>query len=213
MPDYYFASGELCRYLESAPPNDKDKELSLRTCMGNGLRPDCWEAFKNRYNIAKIVEFYGATEANIALFNSTGKVGALGYIPRMFDFLYPLKLIRTDPNDPGVPLRDKNGHCIRCKTGEVGLLINAIATKGSSGRFEGYTDENATNSKILRDVFKSGDRFFNSGDLMTRDAEGFYYWSDRTGDTFRWVHDNVVMPIQNSLVFKYKIFLFNNSVR
>lgn len=96
-----------------------------------------------------------------------------------------LKLIKTDPNDSAVPLLDSAGHCILCGVGEVGLLINAIATKGTQGRFDGYTDAKATNSKILKNVFQSGDMYFNSGDLMTRDAEGYYYWSDRTGDTFR----------------------------
>jgi acyl-CoA synthetase (AMP-forming)/AMP-acid ligase II len=87
-----------------------------------------------------------------------------------------------------VPLRDEQGHCIQCKVGEPGLLLSIISSRRP---FDGYTDQKATNAKILTDVFKNGDRYFNTGDLLYRDSEGYYYWSDRIGDTFRWKGENV----------------------
>jgi acyl-CoA synthetase (AMP-forming)/AMP-acid ligase II len=87
-----------------------------------------------------------------------------------------------------VPLRDEQGYCIQCSIGEPGLLLSIISSRRP---FDGYTDQKATNAKILTDVFKKGDRYFNTGDLLYRDSEGYYYWSDRIGDTFRWKGENV----------------------
>ena len=83
--------GELCRYLLNTPLNPNDSNLKLRYAFGNGLRADIWAKFQERFNIGRIIEFYSATEANVALFNSTGKVGPLGCVPRILDFLYPVK--------------------------------------------------------------------------------------------------------------------------
>jgi acyl-CoA synthetase (AMP-forming)/AMP-acid ligase II len=58
-------------------------------------------------------------------------------------------------------------------------------------RFEGYTDSAASQKKLLHNVVKSGDCYFNSGDLLSRDSEGFFYWCDRVGDTYRWHAENV----------------------
>lgn len=184
--------GELCRYLTSIPPNSLDSQLKLKTAFGNGMRTEYWELFQKRYNIKRIVEFYSATEGNVGLFNSFDQIGALGFVPKFLDFIYPVPLVRVDPDDPKMPIRDSNGYCIPCKDNEVGLLISAINTKGGlSRRFEGYTESKATSEKLLADVFQKGDKYFNTGDLLYRDKYGFFYWSDRAGDTFRWKGENV----------------------
>jgi len=61
----------------------------------------------------------------------------------------------------------------------------------AANAFEGYTSMEATRKKILRDVFETGDAWFRTGDLMRRDRRGYYYFVDRTGDTFRWKGENV----------------------
>jgi fatty-acyl-CoA synthase len=83
--------GELCRYLANAPNNPEDAKVSLRFAIGNGMRPDIWVKFQKRYNVKRVIEFYGATEGNVGSFNSTGKVGALGYMP---SFLSGVKSIK-----------------------------------------------------------------------------------------------------------------------
>lgn len=184
--------GELCRYLVNAPPNERDNELKLRTAFGNGMRVEYWEKFRQRYHVDRVVEFYAATEGNVGLFNSTGKVGALGYIPPAFDFIYPVRVIRTDPEDQSKPLRNAKGRCEVCRPGEVGLLVSHIQSSGDpTRRFDGYTDSKSTSSKVLVDVFKQGDQYFNTGDLIVRDQAGYFLWSDRIGDTFRWKGENV----------------------
>jgi fatty-acyl-CoA synthase len=191
--------GELCRYLINAPPNPSDSKVGLRAVMGNGMRPDVWVQFQARYGIKRVIEFYAATEGNCAFFNSTGKVGALGYMPDMFTGILPAVILRVDPLNKENPIRDANGHCVRASPGEVGLLCARIDQKQVGRRFDGYSDKAATSKKILTNVLKDGDSYFNSGDLLSTKG-GYYFWSDRVGDTFRWKGENVATTeVENAL--------------
>ena len=181
--------GELCRFLVAAPPGAADRVHRLRLCCGNGLRGDVWPAFEARFAIPRIIEFYGATEGSFSLFNLEGKVGAIGRVPSFMAHRSPIALARFDAGTER-PARGEDGFCVRCGTDEAGEALGEIAA-GIDRRFEGYTDADATREKILRDVFAPGDAWFRTGDLMRRDAAGFYYFVDRVGDTFRWRAENV----------------------
>jgi fatty-acyl-CoA synthase len=177
--------GELCRYLlksDAEAPQHK-----LRLACGNGLSGDIWEAFQQRFRIPQILEFYAATEGNFSLYNAEGKPGAIGRIPPFLRHRFGVALIRRGPD--GEPLRGESGFCEKVATGEAGEAIGRIA--GGAARFEGYSDEAATAKKILRDVFETGDAYVRTGDLMRQDAQGFFYFVDRLGDTFRWKGENV----------------------
>ena len=181
--------GELCRYLLLAPPHPHETRHRLRLCCGNGLRGDIWEDFRTRFNIPQILEFYAATEANVSLFNVEGRPGAIGRIPPFMAHRSALALVKFDV-EHNTPLRNEDGLCVRCAPNEAGEAIGRIS--GDAGtRFDGYTDREATEKKILRDVFARGDAWFRTGDLMRRDDGGFYYFVDRIGDTFRWKGENV----------------------
>jgi len=184
--------GELCRFLVNMPPNPRETEHHIRIACGNGLRPDIWESFQSRFAIPRILEFYAATEANFSLYNCEGKPGAIGRIPAFLAHRFPTALVAFD-HLAGEPARDERGFCRRCAVDEVGEAIGKIATDGVSpeSQFDGYTDRAATDRKILRHVFAAGDAWFRSGDLMRRDAAGFFYFVDRIGDTFRWKGENV----------------------
>jgi fatty-acyl-CoA synthase len=184
--------GELCRYLLAAPPHKQEASHKVRMAIGNGLRPDIWEGFQKRFNIKEIAEFYSATEATFGLFNNKNKVGAIGHYNWIVRKLIPLRLVKFDM-DNEEPARDKSGFCQLCNPDEVGEAISQIflGSTAPAYRFEGYTDKKASEKKILRDVFAKGDTYFRSGDLMKMDAEGFYYFVDRIGDTFRWKGENV----------------------
>src|SRR5690348_4601613 len=184
--------GELCRFLVNMPRHALECEHRLRIACGNGLRPDIWDAFQQRFAIPRILEFYAATEANFSLCNCEGKPGAIGRIPQFLAHRLPIALVAFDP-ERGEPVRDENGHCRRCEVNEIGEAIGRIVSDGSvpESQFDGYTDPSATDRKILRDVFVKGDAWFRSGDLMRRDAAGFFYFVDRVGDTFRWKGENV----------------------
>jgi fatty-acyl-CoA synthase len=184
--------GELCRYLVNSPAHPREADHRIRLCCGNGLRPDIWDTFQHRFHIPQILEFYAATEGNFSLYNCEGKPGAIGRIPSFLAHRFPVALIKLD-RDAGEPVRDDNGFCIRCSANEAGEAIGEIIDDEAhlGSRFEGYTDADAADKKILRNVFVTGDGWFRTGDLMRKDERGYYYFVDRIGDTFRWKGENV----------------------
>ena len=184
--------GELCRYLLNAPPGSNDRAHRIRLCFGNGLRPDIFTAFRDRFGIKQIMEFYGASEGNIALFNLDSHPGAVGRIPSWAKKSFPIKIVAYDV-EQNLDKRNAEGRCIECAPDEVGEALGEILDDPSkpASRFDGYADAGATKSKTLRDVFGAGDAWFRTGDLMRRDAAGYYYFVDRIGDTFRWKGENV----------------------
>jgi fatty-acyl-CoA synthase len=183
----FFYIGELCRYLTNAPPHPRERAHRLRLAVGNGLQGSVWEAFQSRFGVTTILEFYAATEGGVSLYNCEGKPGAIGRVPPFLQARFPLALIRVDA-ETGDPLRGSDGLCQACAVDEPG---EALGRLGDGRRFDGYTDPEASSRKVLSDVLAPGDRWFRSGDLMRRDAAGFYYFVDRMGDTFRWKGENV----------------------
>jgi fatty-acyl-CoA synthase len=184
--------GELCRYLVNAPFHPHENDHRLRLCCGNGLRGDVWPGFKRRFRIPQIIEFYASTEGNVSLYNCEDKPGAIGRVPSFLAHRTNLALVKYDV-EAEAPLRNSEGLCERCQPGEIGEAIGRIVDDGSNhnSRFEGYADREASERKILRGVFASGDAWFRTGDLMRRDGKGYYYFVDRVGDTFRWKGENV----------------------
>jgi fatty-acyl-CoA synthase len=181
--------GELCRYLVAAPPCPEERGHKLRLVCGNGLAADVWRAFAARFGAPQILEFYASSEGNVTLYNVEGKIGAIGKQPSFLAARDGVALARFDV-EQGAPWRGPDGFCARCGADEVGEALGRIAAEPGR-RFEGYTEPDATEKKILRDVFAPGDAWMRTGDLMRRDREGFYYFVDRVGDTFRWRGENV----------------------
>jgi fatty-acyl-CoA synthase len=179
--------GELCRYLANAPPHPAERAHRLRLACGNGLAGDVWESVQQRFAIPRILEFYAATEGGVSLYNAEGKQGAIGRIPPFLQHRMGIALIQHDASTDE-PLRDTTGHCLPV---EVDMPGEAIGRLDDVRRFDGYTDPAASSRKVLRDVFEPGDRWFRTGDLMRRDAAGFFYFVDRIGDSFRWKGENV----------------------
>ena len=182
--------GEMCRYLVNQPPTPRDRDHCLRVMMGAGLGPTTWAAFQERFAVPRILEGWSSTEANTSLINVDGRVGSCGRIP--FRERHNGRLIRWDPDTETHP-RDEKGFCIECAPGEVGEFIGMIPNLPNSGagRFEGYTSAADTERKILRGVFQAGDAWYRSGDLLHHDADDYFYFVDRIGDTFRWKSENV----------------------
>lgn len=173
--------GELCRYLLNNPPSAEDRSHRVRVASGNGLRPEIWRAFRERFGIPKVAEFYGATEGNAITLNFFNFFGSVG--PR----LPAMALVRWD-EARGDFVRDAAGHLQRVKIGEPGIMLGKIKSRT---RFDGYQDTAASEKKILRNVFEAGDAWFNTGDLLRVDGWQHLYFVDRVGDTYRWKGENV----------------------
>lgn len=180
--------GEIMRYLCSTPKSDTDKDHKVRIAMGNGIRPDTWSDFLDRFGDIRICECYGATEGSIGFVNYIGKIGAIGKEHFLHKMAYSYALIRYD-TEKEEPVRNSKGFCIEVPRGETGLLVAKI---GANAPFHGYAkNKQQTEKKKLYDVFVKGDSYFNSGDLLRMDSEGFVYFQDRIGDTYRWKGENV----------------------
>tara|TARA_R110000824_G_scaffold118960_2_gene271463 strand:- start:83977 stop:85776 length:1800 start_codon:yes stop_codon:yes gene_type:complete len=184
--------GELCRYLLNAEHNPKERKHKIRLAIGNGLRPEIWPAFQKRFNVPRILEFYGATEGNVALLNYDGTVGAVGRIPGWAKKKFNVEIVKFNTETETV-VRGADGLCIACAPGEAGEALGKISTDPNTptGRFDGYAKKEETEKKILRDVFEKGDQWFRTGDLLKQDKLGYFYFVDRIGDTFRWKGENV----------------------
>lgn len=182
--------GEICRYLLNQPERPDDRQHTVHSIMGAGLSIDIWEKFQNRFGIAHIFEGWGSTEANTSVINLDNRPGSCGRVPYWEKTNF--RLVCYDIADEN-HVRDANGFYVQCQPGEIGEAIGMIIDHPDigGGRFEGYTSREATEKKILRNVFREGDAWWSSGDLMRYDEEGYCYFVDRIGDTFRWKSENV----------------------
>jgi len=181
--------GELCRYLANHPETPNERAHKIRLIFGNGLRPDVWDVMLDRFKVGGVLEFYGATEGNVSLFNFDGRRGAIGRVPGYLKSKFNIRIVKFDV-ETETPVRGPNGCCIEAAPGEIGECIGHIASDARSN-FTGYADKAATEKKILHDVFAKGDAWFRTGDLMRADSDGYLYFIDRIGDTFRWKGENV----------------------
>ena len=173
--------GELCRYLLNQPPKPTDRAHKVRVIVGNGLRPDIWEEFTQRFGIKRVVEFYAASEGNTAFINVFNIPKSTGINP------LPLAYVEYEP-ETGDPVRDDAGRVRRVPSGQPGLLISPVTRLSP---FDGYTDKSASEKKLVRNAFKDGDVWFNTGDVMSPQGMGHAAFADRLGDTFRWKGENV----------------------
>jgi len=181
--------GELCRYLVNQPPVEDETRHKIRMAFGNGLRPDIWPVMKERFHIPEILEFYGSTEGNVSMFNFDGREGAIGRAPKWLRNRFNVRLVQFDVETEQA-IRGTNGLCIEAGPGQIGECIGQIGGDARS-EYTGYVDKVASEKKILHDVFEKGDRWFATGDLMKTDADGYFYFVDRIGDTYRWKGENV----------------------
>ncbi len=173
--------GEICRYLLNQPTKPTDRAHKVRLIAGNGLRPEIWHDFTTRFGIARVCEFYASSEGNTAFINIFNVPRTTGISPM------PLAYVEYDP-DTGAPLRDDNGRVRRVPAGEPGLLLSPV---NRLQPFDGYTDKASSEKKLVRNAFREGDCWFNSGDVMSPQGMGHAAFVDRLGDTFRWKGENV----------------------
>ena len=186
--------GEMARYLLAAPPSPLDRMHNVRCMYGNGLRPDVWLRFRERFGVQEVAEFFNSSEGMLSLFiwdrgdyfaNCVGHHGALlrAYLK---NFYVPVP-VNPDTNEI---IRDPStGFVRRNSYAEGGEIIVKVAGEAD---FAGYhNNETATQKKLVRNVFKKGDMWYRSGDALRRTPDGRWFFIDRLGDTYRWKSENV----------------------
>jgi fatty-acyl-CoA synthase len=178
--------GDLGRMLLATPESVRDRQHGLRVAVGNGMAESVWPKFQARFGIDRVREFYAATESPVGLFNFSGRVGSVGNLP--YAWLFGLKLARLDEH--GELLRDERGRLVECDDDEPGELL-VRARRSGLGVFHGYVDQSATEARLVRNAFVDGDALFRTFDLLRRDRDGFYYFVERLGDSYRFKGENV----------------------
>ncbi|MHA1488055.1 MAG: AMP-binding protein, partial [Promethearchaeota archaeon] len=168
--------GELCRYLLNQPPNPNDRNHNVYKICGNGLKPEIWNEFKERFGIREVIEHYGATEIRGMFCNYLNLDRTIG-----FNF-EPYAIVKYDI-DADKPVENEKGFFQNVDDGEAGLLLIKIRNETT---FAGYKNKEATERKIFRNSFGNNEIWLNTGDMIRN--IGFYHcqFVDRLGDTFRW---------------------------
>ncbi|KAG5303334.1 AMP dependent ligase [Histoplasma capsulatum G186AR] len=191
---YFVYVGETARYLLAAPPSPLDRGHNVRCMYGNGLRPDVWEKFKERFGIPNVAEFFSSTEGLFTLINydsgpyQSRCVGHHGAILRrlMHNVYIPVVI---DPMTGDMYRDPKTGFATRAPYSEGGEIIISVPDESA---FQGdWKNPDATAKKFVRDVFKKGDIYYRTGDALRRTDDGHWYFLDHLGDTFRWKSENV----------------------
>jgi acyl-CoA synthetase (AMP-forming)/AMP-acid ligase II len=186
--------GETARYLLAAPPSPLDKQHKVRVMYGNGLRPDVWRRFRERFAVPEVAEFFNSSEGMLSLFiwnrgDYTAEcVGHHGALLRWFmrNTFVPVQ-IDYETNEI---IRDsKTGWAKRNSYNEGGEIIVKLPNEQA---FPGYyKNPEATKKKFIYNVFQKGDIFYRTGDALRRTDDGRWFFMDRLGDTYRWKSENV----------------------
>ncbi|KAF2706502.1 long-chain fatty acid transporter-like protein [Pleomassaria siparia CBS 279.74] len=199
--------GELCRYLINGPPNEYERKHCVQMAWGNGMRPDVWEPFRERFNIPIINELYAATDGLGATFNrNAGSFTAhtIGLRGALWNWRYGDQEVRVKMDvDTEDIMRDDNGFAIRCGVNEPGQVLHRLTPEMLAGVPGYYNNEKATAKRRISDVFEKGDLWFKSGDMMRQDSDGRVFFVDRLGDTFRWKSENVSTNEVADMMGKY----------
>lgn len=192
--------GELCRYLVNIPPRADalDRTHSLHMAWGNGMRPDVWEKFRQRFNIPVINELYAATDGLGGSFNynagpfGVNAIGKRGLIWHLLNNKNE-KRIKMDVDTEEIARDPVTGFAIEVGLGEPGQVVHKLVDPSLKDTlFKGYYNNPAASGKRWeKDLFEKGDIWFKSGDMMRQEADGTVYFVDRLGDTFRWKSENV----------------------
>lgn len=179
--DFWMAIGEMARYLYRQPPHPDDTDNPLKVMLCNGMWGNLIEPFKERFNLEHVIELYGTSEGVGVFVNYDETPGMCGNLN--FNGLRQGEVVRFDP-DTEEFIRDSEEHLVRCDVDEVGVLLGEITHLND---FPGYiNDPDASENRIIKNAFRSGDQYFNTNDLVHLHANDYISFVDRLGDTYRW---------------------------
>ncbi len=196
--EYFIGVGEMCRYLYNLPPRDDDGDTTLKTVMANGMLGILVEPFKNRFKLDNLVEIYGNTEGMGGTLNYEEKPGMCGNL--ILEGLRMGEVVQCNFVTEEL-VHNEDGWVVKCQPGETGLYLCEI---NEASPFEGYiNDPEATAAKIIENVFRPGDKYFNTMDLMTLHENEYISFADRLGATYRWKGKTVSAHAVADVIMKF----------
>ncbi len=170
--DYYratqcFTLGAMHMFLWDAPPEPEDANHCLRRLMAIPMPPAVSQPFSDRFGLELVSQGLGQSEA-MRLTAADGvsiPPGSCGLaVPEM-----TCRLVSEDGQDAAV--------------GEPGELW--VRPREAYVIFSGYLDDPAATASAYEG------EWYKTGDLLKRDTDGFYYFSDRKKDAVRYKGRNI----------------------
>ncbi len=181
--------GELCRYLANQPEVPEEQGHKLRLAFGNGLRPDVWEKAGGPLRgapRARVLRLDRGQRLDVQLRRQAGRDRPrAGLSERLLQ--HPPGQVRRRDRGAGT----RPGRPVHRSGDRRGRRMPGRDQAGRPHAYVGYADKAASEKKVLRGAFRTGDAWFRTGDLLRKDADGYFYFVDRIGDTFRWKGENV----------------------
>lgn len=153
--------GELCRYLLNGPPNQYERAHKVQMAWGNGMRPDVWEAFRERFNIPVINELYAATDGLGATFNRNAgpfTANSIGLRGLIWNWRFKNEEVRVKMDiDTEDIMRDRNGFAIRCGVNEPGQVLHRVTPETLPSVPGYFKNDEALQKRLIEGVFEKGD--------------------------------------------------------
>ncbi|XP_054287166.1 long-chain fatty acid transport protein 4-like [Macrosteles quadrilineatus] len=178
--DHYGATiamydAEIVKGLMASSSTEMDKHHKVRLLTGNGLQnPQTWTELKERFNIHHIGQYHIIVDSDGRnLVNSYGKPGAIGFVPWYFSG-QKVKLVALDPNT-GEVVRKQNRLCKSPAKDQPGILIEEMPKDFVRVQF-------SKNKKVISDVYRKGDKYINTGEILKKDEKGYYYYMGQIED-------------------------------
>lgn len=155
--------GGMMAGIFNEPPRPNDADNPVQTVISAGTPAAIWEEFEKRFDV-KILEWYGAVEGGFAYKPpGVGPVGSFGKpIPGMMEF----KVVDEEEQD--VPANAPGELICRMTKGDT--KVDYLDNKQAS--------EEKTRGGWLR-----------TGDIVTRDEKGWYFFRHRKGSELRRAGD------------------------
>ena len=179
---WFIYVGETLRYLLAAPPSELDKDHKVHSVYGNGLRPDVWTRFQERFGIETMWEMFNSTEGMLALSNPcrndffAHSVGHHGFLQRL-RYRNSIVAVEIDHETEDILRDPKTGFARRLPVDGRGEVLVKIPWERPFAGY--YNNPSATEKKYARDVFRKGDCYYRTGDALKMDEEGRWYFVDR----------------------------------
>ncbi|WP_328944517.1 AMP-binding protein [Streptomyces sp. NBC_00250] len=195
---YFTYVGRAVQYLLATPPAPDDRTHSLR--LGFGTEAGAVDAarFRERFGVP-LIEGYGSSEGGASIQRTPDTpTGAIGRA--------------AAGDDLAVVDAETGRECEAARFSPTGRLLNASEAVGelvNRGRspFEGYWRNPEAEAARLRSGHPqaegSGGRWYWTGDLFYRDADGYLYFAGRTDDRLRVDSENLAAAMIEHILARW----------